>query len=153
MFLVVDSLRIGRADCEPDGLNLLLKAWLIGTFPFKLLFKLLLLLAFETPDEIKLFSLTDQRFFEKSGELSATALCIRLTTLGEGSLIRDGIPLRNWGDKASVGVVGFTVLSLPLFVNKFLRTGMEDGSSLVKVFCRCRLTTGNSFGGVVFTLS
>lgn len=111
-FLVVHSLRTGRADCEVDGLILLETALFIGKLPFKLTFRLVLLGVFETPDEIKLFSLTDQRFFAKSNELSAEELGIRLTTFGDGSLMRDGIPLRNCGDELSIGDDGFNFLSL-----------------------------------------
>lgn len=86
-------------------------------------FRLVLLAAFRL--EFKLFSLADHRFFAISGDLSYDPF-VRLH-FGDGSLILDGIPLLN------CEALSFT-LDLELFLNEFFRTGMPEGSSLVKVF-------------------
>ena len=125
MPLPADSLRTGRAECDADGLTLVVKLLEV--------FKLVLLVAFTLDDEFKLFSLTDQRFFDISGDLSLDPL--NLLPFGDGSLILDGIPLLNCEQSVT--------LCLELFLNEFFLTGIPDGSSLVNVFWRCKLP-GNS---------
>lgn len=147
MALAADSLPIARVDCEADGLSLMANALPLPIR--KLVLRLLLLVALKVPGEIKLFSLADQRLLDKSEGLSATAARIRSATLGDGSLMRDGIPVRNGGDETSAVPHDFALPPQLLFASQVLRTGMADGSSLVKVFCRCRI--GNLLDGVSLT--
>lgn len=117
--LLDNSFLIGSADCEVDGLTL-------DVLYAEEIFKLVLLVVFIELAVFKLFSLIDQRFLAMSGDLFLVEPFTR-APLGEGSLIRDGIPLLNC-EIFSTDVTEFCLLLTICF------TGVVDGSSLVKVF-------------------